>query len=277
MNEDEDLFGNLDKWQASSHPRLANCAPEELFEADDAKRYRDLHHSLWARLIRLHGTIRTLGTLEQFPFDQLYAPDGMEFWRLVYANFYDVAIIVLHGLLNDQGEDAHSLRSFKNALLSSAHWRWRDSELRQLFTDVLRDRKFDARAGSIARRVTAIRNNRVAHVLVDLAAGQFKQAVESVNLPELRRLFDATHALFGAVSFGAAFVTLAGDLIPSTVAGKPVRSCLDSVLDAVLKDSDIVNEPERRPQRWARLRTKKSEGQLAIRNSLRKRIGLPEA
>src|SRR5687767_3964757 len=100
-----DLLADLETWQACSHPDLANRRPEELFEPAFVERYHRLHQDLWWRIIRLHGTFYTLEQLKAFPFDQLYAPNQMEFWRLVIENFLDVGVLMLHGLVNDAGED----------------------------------------------------------------------------------------------------------------------------------------------------------------------------
>jgi hypothetical protein len=67
-----DLVCDLDTWQASSHPKLACCPPEELFVGSFVERYQRLHEDLWQRIIRLHGTVFTLEQLKRFPLDYLY-------------------------------------------------------------------------------------------------------------------------------------------------------------------------------------------------------------
>ena len=101
--------------------------------------------------------------------------------------------------------------------------------------------------------------------------------MSGVSLDELWRMFRAAHSLFGSLSFGSAYVTLIGDLMPSTVGGQPTRTCLDEVLDAVLRQSYFVTQPERRAQWWAEDRKRKRPEVIQVMNDLRKRIGLPEA
>lgn len=122
-----------------------------------------------------------------------------------------------------------------------------------------------------------IRTNLIAHHLIDKESGSAKESLAGVSIIELRRLFDATHSLFGALSFGSAYVTLAGDLEPGTVGGQPTRTCLNEVLDAVLRDSYVVNQPELRGQWWPMTRKHMDEEELQMMNKLRKRRGLPEA
>ncbi|MCA9250582.1 MAG: hypothetical protein R3E58_08525 [Phycisphaerae bacterium] len=225
-------FDNLSKWQASSHPKLANSKPEQLFAQSFLDRYVRLHSDLWHRIIRVHGTIHTLETIKSFPFAEVYGPYDIEFWRLVYENFFEIAIILINGMVNDSGRDAHTLMSFKNEIIRAD---WLDEQLHCLYRKTVQERKFDTVVKSIARRVEKIRNNHIAHRLTDKETGESKVQCESVSLTDLRSLFDATHALFGALSFGSSYVTLAGDLMPSTVGGKRSRTCLENVLEAVVE------------------------------------------
>lgn len=269
-----DHWRDLEKCQACSHPDLANRKPEELFEPGFADRYRRLHKNLWGRIIRVDGTLYTLGQLKEFPFDYLYSLNQMEFWRLVISNFLDTACLMLHALTNDTGKDVHSIRRFKNEILEA---RWLDQAKCSLLKQTLAERKFDNQVEDIAKRVTQIRNQRIAHRLYDTERGGFSKELAGVSLDELRQLFDVVKGMFGAISFGSAYATRAGDLMPGTVAGKPTRTCLDEVLDAVLRNSHFVNMPERDGQRWGVTRQYRDDEELKVMNDLRKRIGLPEA
>jgi hypothetical protein len=268
-----DLLDDLDKWQACSHSRLADMEPEELLEPAFAKRYTRLHNDYWQRLSRIHGTLFSLEQLSEFPFDLIYGPGQMEFWRLVVENFLDIIMLNLYGLVKDTGEDVHTLPSFRNEMIKGP---WLCEEHRDLLKQVLAECKFDGAVKSIAERVEEIRPH-IAHRLVDKATGDVKRPLVGVNLKELSRLFNAVHALFSALSFGRAYITLAGDLTPSTVGGQPTRTCLDTVLDAVLRDSEFVNMPERRGKFWPMHRAHTDEAMLSLMNKLRRRVGLPEA
>jgi hypothetical protein len=269
-----DYLENLGKWQATSHPALADAKPAALFEPGFVDKYLRLHDDLWWRMIRVHGTLCTLDTLEGFPFHNLYAPDGMEFWRLVIENFVDIACLMLHALVSDAGSDVHSIQSFRDEIIKAP---WLSSQKLGLLRKTLKQCKFDAHVQSIAHHVKDIRCNYIAHRLVDRQSGGPFQAIADLSLEEIWRLFDATHSLFGALSFGSAYVTLGGDLIPSTVRGQPTPTCLDEVLDAVVRDSFFVNMPERRGKRWPAHRERMKPKKLQVLNELRKRIGLPEA
>lgn len=261
---------NCSSWQAVNHPELSERKPEELFDAEFADGYTRLHRDLWEGMLRVHGNILSLEELREFRFDYIYGPNEMEFWHLVVSNFVDMSCVLLHGLVSDEGSDVHSLTHFKNKIAAA---KWKDPRLHELFLRTLRERKFDSNVTSVAKRIADIRNKRLAHRLVDRNTAIVKQLLGTVSLPELRQLYNSAHKLFGALSFGAAYETLAGDLAPSTVGGRPTRTCLGTVLDAVARDSDFVNEPERRGPWWSRDR--RSDDELRSMNELRLRVGLP--
>jgi hypothetical protein len=230
-----DLLHDLEKWQAASKSELVNFTPAKLFEQKFAKRYQLLHSKLWRRICRAHGTLYTLEQLEAFPyFEYLYPPNRMEFWKLVVYNFFDTMILMLSGLVSDAGGDAHTLLSFKNDI---AQGPWLDQSKRDLFKRTLRSAKFDAGVQSLTKRVRKVRDHHIAHELIDKQSGNVKEVLAGIKVRELRRLFDAAHSLFAALSFGTAYITLVGDLTPTTVGGMPTPTCLDQVLDAVLRDS----------------------------------------
>ncbi len=265
---------DLAKWQASSHRELAKRKPSELFETEFAERYDRLHIDLWQRILRLHGTIRTLEQLADFPFDHLYGPNHMEFWQLVGQNFVEMAIVLLHSLVHDRGQDTHTILKFKDEIATAT---WRDPGMRELLLQTLRDRRFDSNVESVGTRIKKIRDHRIAHRLIDRQTGHLKDQLDAVTLRDLRNLFDAAHSLFGALSFGSGYVTLAGDLVPRTTAGIPTQTCLDKILDAVIRDSYFANTPERRAQWWPAEREHMNPEELRIMNDLRQRIGLPKA
>ncbi|GJM25906.1 MAG: hypothetical protein DHS20C16_23210 [Phycisphaerae bacterium] len=151
-----------------------------------------------------------------------------------------MAIVLIHGMVNDTGRDAHTLISFNKAIAQAD---WLDEQKQRLYKETMRERKFDAEVRSIACRVNKIRTNHVAHRLINKESGESKVQCESVSLKDLRSLFDATHALFGAFSFGSSFVTLAGDLMPATVGGKRTRTSLEEVLEAIVEHFERARTP----------------------------------
>lgn len=270
----DDYRKDQKKWYASSHPELKNLTPEQLFEKEFAERYKILHGNLWNRIIRVHETIYTLEQMEEIPFDYLYSDIDMGFWRLVIMSFIDTVYLKLNSLVNDEGGDVLTLEKFKAEIMKQP---WRLPEKKDLLCQFLKERKCDESIRSIKKRVKNIRDNIIAHQLIDWQSGKLKSVLEKVNFGELRTLFDATHSYFGALSFGSVYATLIGDLTPGIVGEQPRRTCLDEVIDAVLRSNDFVKKPEVRGQYWQFDRDSMSDDELQLMNNLRKRIGLPEA
>jgi hypothetical protein len=269
-----DLLRDLEKWPAGSHPALANRKPDQLFEPIFVERYKRLHEDLWRRMINLNGTLSTLEQLADFPFGYVYGPGEMEFWRLVAINFFNSTIVLLHALVKDRGSDVHTLPAFCKQITEGP---WISEEMKKLFEQTFQERQFDATVESIAHRVRLIRHHRIAHRLIDKTSAGPKEVLADVSLSELRQLYSAAEKLFAALSFGSHCITLAGDLIPTTIGGQPTRTCLDGVLDAIVRADNLVNEPERRGELWAYHRNFIPAEELRVMNELRKRIGLPAA
>ncbi len=270
----EDLYKDLSKWQAYSHPHLANKDVEELLLPDDAKRYKAMHDNLWYRLIHVHESIVALETLQKVANGGLHGTE--EFWDLVRMNFGGMAIVMLNALLSDSGTDSLTIRRLGNLLKTKGGFKWQDEEARDMLTRELKERRFDAHLKELAEHVKQIRNSVIAHVLIDPQTALPKDVMPEITLAELRKLYDATQLLFGAITLGGSRLTLSGDFIPAVSNGQRVPNPLDRVLDAVLKDNDWVNMPERHPDRWYWIRKCKPETVARV-NELRKRIGLPEA
>jgi hypothetical protein len=268
-----DLLYDLERWQACSQGVLANRGPREVFDPSFVEQYEQLHRDLWHRLIHLHGTLSTLERLEKFPFAALYGPHDMEFWRLVNHNFFITAVVMLRAVVSDPKPNAHTVRTFRKRIVTGP---WLHTEDRELFMQTLQERRFDSVENAVAERVEEIRHC-VAHRFIDKNTGSLDEATAGVSLKQLRLLFDATHLIFGALSFGAAYITLVGDLTPTTVGGMPQPTCLDTVLTAVLRDSPFVNRPERRAEWWPMERQYINPEELRLMNELRRQIGLPDA
>lgn len=270
-----DYASDLDLWQASSCSILAETKPEAIFADEEFPEvYKRLHHDLWERMIRVHGTLHSLEELLDFPFDNIYGPQDMEFWRLVFSNFFDMTCVILSGMLDDHGQDTHTLSKFKNTILKKT---WQDLELKEQYQEHIKKVKFDTEIRSVKDRIKEVRNHKIAHRLLDQDSGKPIEKVPGVNLDELWSLFRSVHKLFGAISFGSSFATLAGDLMYATVGGKPTKTCLQTVLEAVLRDSYFVNEPEKLAQWWESMREYKSTEELELLNLSRERVGLPPA
>jgi hypothetical protein len=182
--------------------------------------------------------------------------------------------VILNGLVSDSGKDVHTLRTFKDQILT---WKWLQPEKKECLTATLLECDFDPAVETIRCRVRVIRTNLIAHRLIDKQTGNPKKEIPRVYLDELWALFRAANRLFGALSFGEFYQTLAGDFAPAPEWLEATRNSLDRALDAIVRESPIVNMPERNPDVWRIRKRNLPQGYLATMNLVRKRIDLPEA
>ena len=275
MSRDK-LLDNLSQWQATSvHHRFRDSKPEAIFADGFVEDYKRKHNLIWRRILRLHGTIVSLETLDAFPFDYFYAPDDSEFWHQVVENFMDSVVMLLCGLITDSGKDCLTLNRLKNTLATEPIWI--NEEDQKEFRQALGSIRFGSTHGDIASRVKSIRNSTIGHSLIIDSKENVPQKKTGVSLCEIRILFDAIHKLFGTLSFGSTYVTLSGDYMPTTQWGKLTSSSLEGVLDAIAKASYFVNEPELHSDWWHEYRKHHSSEHLADMNRYRVKFGLPEA
>lgn len=215
---------DLGQWQVVNPcPELGQRKPEELFQPEFAEQYSQLHKNLWQRIMCLNGTIYTLETLnDRIPLGNLLKTDFMDLPYLFVHNYVSSAIILLHGLVNDRGGGVHSVLTFKDKI-----WKdeiWLDTSMCEQFHKTVEKCKFGQLATFVYGQVQKIRNEHIAHSVLNPVNAQ-------TNIRQLRESFNSLHTLFGALSFGhdGGLSTLPTNLAPVR-AGKNTR--LDKMLDA---------------------------------------------
>ncbi len=248
--------------------------PEDLLKQESLEAYYDLHTNIWHRLVHLNDTIITLEKITEFPFDYFYGPNKMTFWYTLYWNFTYAAVILAHGLVEDRGENAHTLPRFRNRLLQL---HWLDPQQKKAYQTRLRQSKLDTALGPIRKKVKELRDKIIAHRLLDDRTGLPSRNVPGVSVTELRRLYDSVENHFEVCCFGSEYVTTSMDYTQRMVGGKPAQTGVEDVLDCVAKVSHFVNEPEADPTLWKALRKHKPKEYLDVMNKFRRKFHLGEA
>lgn len=248
------LLDELHKWQATSvDNRFRNTKPEALFTPAFLPEYEKYHSNIWRRILRLHGTIISLETLSDFPFEHFYSPGDSEFWHQVIENFLDISVLLLCGLITDTGKQCLTLNRLRNKLATEKVWLNKSDQAD--YRQAIKSIRFNCTHREIASRVTKLRDSSIAHTLaVDLSPEEQRRNNIGASLDEIRIHFDAAQRLFGTPGFGSSYVTVIADYMPTTQRGGMTSSSLDRVLDAIAKTSYFVNEPEKNAQWWGELR-----------------------
>jgi hypothetical protein len=242
--------------------------PEDVLRPEFVQQYKELHEDIWHRLVETNTTITILEKIQSFPFNHFYSPNENIFWTSVYWNFLDISTITIHTIINDQGNDAHTLLRFKNNI--SREWLI-DSE-KQTYSQNLKEVKFDQTTENIRKKITYIRDKIIAHRLFDKDGRLLNP--EGITVSEIRHTYDDVERLFRACSFGAEYVTTL--YVEGTCGGKPIEKNIDHLLDLIVKDSYWLNEPERRPLAWEAIKKTKSSEEILEMNQWRKKFGMIE-
>jgi len=239
---------------------------EEVLKPEYVETYKSLHNDIWGRLLHIHTNIIILDRLSKFDFDT-FCPVEQTFWYLVHWNFMCTSIILINGLINDQGSGKHTLPRFRNKVL-----KWLKESEKKNYQQNLKRNKLDKNLVSIRRTIKDLRRNRVAHRLLDDHGLKVKNA-KGVSLAEIKNVYEDIEKLFCSCSFGGQYITTFYS--NSTVGGQPIEKDIDKLLDMIEKNSDWLNEPEIN-QFWPMLRKHKPKKEIDELNSYRKKFGMPE-
>jgi hypothetical protein len=96
---------------------ISEKKPEDVLKPAFIQKYKELHEDIWHRLVEINTSITILEKIQEFPFSHFYYPPENAFWSMVYWNFTYTCVVLIHTLVNDQGENCLTIQRFKNLLL----------------------------------------------------------------------------------------------------------------------------------------------------------------
>lgn len=225
----------------------------------------------YQELIRAHNSLHILQQVAAFPFG-LLGYGANPFFTLVVLNFRDIIILSLHKLVNEKSADFHSLMQFKNHLYKNLI----KEEHKVAFAQRLEKQRFDARAKQGLEKVGFLRNTRIAHLKRDVDVVDFSEGIR-LDMVELDDLFKIVVELFHALTFDTEYRTLFLDYDQSIPRLPDWRPDIERILDNIARESTILNEPERYPDRWEYHKKRWSAHTLAVINKYRRKLDLPPA
>jgi len=126
----------------------------------------------------------------------------------------------------------------------------------------------------LIERITELRNKVIAHSVIDTLTNYTPQ-ITSINIKELRQVFDSTIGLFESCSFGSQFFT--SFYVPNPDDKHPKTDDIIKILDLIIKNSSWLNSPERNAPFWNDIKKHKSTEYLEELNKWRRKYGLGEA
>lgn len=247
---------------------LFQKTPDEVFESESLQKYKERHHDISIRMLQINMSIRSLEIIvtSQFPWDEIYGPTGGAFWHLVNWNFRHNIMILMNTLVED-GRDVITLPRFLNEV---RNYKWKDADdLVQYDESVKRLRIDKKKTQHIHAKIKVLRDNLYAHRLDCTLTEDFA----GVSMRDLQRLFGTFAKMLEAVSFGVEHPLAFSDYLPIINANH--QTSLEDVLDAVVKTSSYINDPD--GELWPEVREYRSQEELDRLSHWRRRCGMSDA
>lgn len=236
---------------------------EEVIKPEYIENYHNLHINLRDRMAHVNTNIIILERIDEFYEDikYLYPPGEDVFWSLSYHNFQAATVLLLHGLTEDKGSDAHTLIKFKDKLLE-----WiQDKKLE--FKDNLKTVDFDGKLKKINKKIKIFRDCIVAHTLLDKKTGNLRKAEEISNL-ELRQVYEDAKKLFDSCCIGADYC------MTFSMGYRDNPWDINHIFELLIKESGWFKAPE--SDIWDQFTELKSKESLERLNHWRKKFDMPE-
>ncbi|AQQ71703.1 hypothetical protein SMSP2_02080 [Limihaloglobus sulfuriphilus] len=236
---------------------------EDVIKPDFFEEYERLHKDIWGRLIQINTSITILETISNYPLKHISSPQNNIFWSMVHWNFIYSVIVLLHGLISDQGGSKLTLQRMKNKVDL-----WIKDDMRSDFREHVKKAKFDSEIRILRKKAANMRNKIIAH----RAIVNDKDRVEGMRVSDVRKLFEAAERLFQACCFGTEYVTTF--YLDSTCGGKPVKRDIDELLEMLVKNSYWFNMPEKRGEFWEMDKKYMNKEELKDLIKWRKKLGV---
>lgn len=244
---------------------------EDIIEENGLAEYKAGMEFFYSQLVELNTIIYLAEKIIEFPFE-IFAPhDKTIFFSVVMRSFYDSAILIITRLATDQKGDLYTLRRFKNRVRELVK-----SEYKADFDDNLNNARFNKSLEQLFEKARHLRLNRIAHTTNQYVQG--KIVLSKLNINELKELRDALNFLLDRISFNTEHIMLPVPYDTKFVQRQKSNETTDieELLDSIAKNSNILNMPEKHPERWQYRITKLSAEKLRKINQYRLKFGMPE-
>ncbi len=241
---------------------------EDVLEETVLKEYKQKIEQFYlGHLVPLNTNIFIMDKIAEFPLHLFANPVDDMFLPLVYRNFYQISILTISRLVNDQGKGFLTLPRFKNWILQMTK-----PDYRSPFQAWLRRIKFNEETNQLLERTRDLRDSYIAHIKHNPDI----PITEGLNLEELKHLRDMLNELLDALSFNVDYMMLP----VSYTAINQGSTDIERILDNIARGSILLNAPEQDPFYWASLRENNSpfgEAHFQVINRYRRKFGLPDA
>lgn len=252
---------------------IHNLSPEEALLKDDLAKYKQgINFFYLQQLVPLNLNIYYVEQIIQFPFSLFVEAEKRTFFTVIVNNLIEVGLLIITRVTTTGTRgNTYSLLRFKNDVRKMLK-----SEYVSLFDQEMSSVRFEAEIKELFEQAKNLRNERIAHI--DPSNIWNELEISPVNFPDLKRLRDALNSLLNALSFNTEYMMLPIQYHPQVnqPIGRKYTSDLEDILDSVIRNSDILNMPEKHPIRWSRRKKRLSKEDLNLLNEYRAKFDLPE-
>jgi len=248
--------------------------PKELIGTDYFEDYKKETNALVWQIIQLNYNLFFLEKIVKFPF-RIFRINPLPFWHLITDSLFETSVMIIWRLV-DKNEKTLSLFNLKNKIKH----RLIKKEYQKQFTKELERIKFDNRIASLRTRVEQIRHNRLAHFnrkwIIKPTEAQIEQS--TFSLFKLKELRDSLISLFQFLRFGVSTKLFYQDTSAKHEYpyGYDKPDDFEKLLDAIIKESEVLNLPENNKTQWLLHKKRLSQRDIKVFNSYRKKFHLTE-
>lgn len=253
---------------------IHELSPEEALLVESYPEYNLGIDFFYNQLMRLNLNIYYVEQISQFPFELFTAgQEEVTFFRTVVDNSIEVGLLIITRVAQDDSGTYTPAKAgnptllwFKNRLREIIK-----PEYRTLLDKRLLEASFDAASKALFKRAKLLQTERITHGAGDDISDVFPGNLAGFS--ELKLFRDELSALLAALSFNSKPLMLPAHYL---LQPQPPAPDIEQLLDAVAKNSPLLDMPEKQPEGWLDYRERLSEEKWALLNHYRKKFGLPE-
>lgn len=250
---------------------IKEMPPKELILPSWWSSYEKNLQVIWRQLKRLNSSIFVLEKVLAFRFD-LFTPFHQNFWTLVEGSLFETCVMTIWRIGVDSRSEGLTLGQLKNCISQNL----RSEAYKIEFHKHVKEIQFEKTVSRIEPAIEEIRHNYIAHFNLDKHINPSPAELKERTLlfSEAKRFRNSLNAMFELLCFGHVYGVLPIDYLCPP---KEKSTDIEQLLDSVVRDSGILNLPEKDPNIWPMLREKwKKENVIGIINEYRLKFGLPE-
>jgi hypothetical protein len=248
-------------------PRVVMQDTESLEYYDQAMRAYHFH------LYELNTTMFILDKMAKFPIFTFVTADKTVLYRQTYRCYLHTAIVDLNMVLNS-GSNIDIL-TFAGQVIKRVKPVFEVS-MRKRITQAKLDVDYKHLKPTLVQRLIELRNKVIAH----FEEGRFTDPNFGnklmLDLNDLHTLHQVVNSFFKELTFGTDYQLWPPEYNPNITRFHPYEPDIDELLDAIARNSDRLNMPEKNPLQWEYLRAGLSPQKLAAINEYRKKFGMTE-